>query len=187
MDDLQSWKESKAKETIGQNLIYTILDFAGYKIYKFGIENFVEDMKKEITGNYTSDTNSRIMSTLDYVVVDPETKDAVLVEIKYRGLKEGDGRGVNLIFKYRTINNHMTYWKDMILIIVFNVHPYITCIRVQDIEWNYHLSGIVFRGTNKTDELWNFCGIERDIQQYFPRIHPEHIHKAKELLKFEEH
>jgi hypothetical protein len=109
-----------------------------------------------------------------------------LVEVKYRGLKESPATGVDLIFKYRTINNYISYWKDTILIIVFNVRPHISCICVQDIDWNYHLCGKIHRGVNKTDEIWNFCDIEKDIKDIFPRVHAEHIFRAKKLLRFED-
>ena len=186
MDDIESWKEGKAKETIGQNLIYWILQFAGYKIYKFGIENFVEDMKNEIKGNYDSDTNLRILCMPDYVIVDPETKTSVLVEIKYREKKSNTKIFEDILFRYRTINNYIKYWEDMILIIVSNARPNIRCITVKDIDWNIHLHGKIRIGKKKVDELWNFNGIEKDIKDIFPRVHAEHIFKAKKLLKFED-
>ena len=186
MDDNESWKESKAKETIGQNLIYTILDFAGYKIFKFGIENFVEDMRKEIKNFYGTPTNCLLMCMPDYVVVDPETKKAVMIEVKYRNIKKPLKGTIDFNFKYHTINNYMKYWNDMVLIIVFNVSPFIRCIRVNEIDWNYHLVGKIYSGTIARSELWNFYGIKKEIIDIFPRVKKEHIFKAKKILNFNE-
>ena len=80
----------------------------------YGIENHNKSIIKEISGNYTSDTNVRLMCMPDFVVVDSKTNIAELVEVKYRQRKGYfDEYTSNFWFKYSRIKNYLEFWKDM--------------------------------------------------------------------------
>ena len=185
MEENEEWVESKAKESKGHNFVKTLLGLAGYKIMEYGIENHNQDIIKEITGNYDSDTNKRLMCMPDFVVVDPDTKVAELVEVKYREMPDyWNWEKSNLWFKYRKMKAYLDNWKDMTLIIVLNVEPYCFCIRMSDIDWCNHFKGKRDGGhdTGYLDELWNFYGSYKDIKDVFPKINVEHFKKTLDIL-----
>jgi hypothetical protein len=82
MDNNSEWIEAKAKETMGQNFVKTILGLSGYEVMNFGVENHNLEIIKLIKTNYNPKTNRRLLSMPDFVVVDEDTKESWLVEFK---------------------------------------------------------------------------------------------------------
>ena len=87
MENDNTWVESKAKERISQNFLKTVLELSGYSVMNFGVEHHNQEIISQIKTNYHPETNRRLMSMPDYVVVDKETKETWLVEVKYRTFK----------------------------------------------------------------------------------------------------
>ena len=184
MEYKQEWCENKAKARLGQDFVKTVLEFAGYKIMDYGIENHNKDIIREISGNYNPDTNIRLMCMPDLVVVDSDTKIAELIEVKYRR-RNGyfDEYHCNFWFKFSRIKNYLDYWKDMTIIIVMNIEPYCLCIRMRDVDWCKHF--IEKKEGNRkgyTDEIWNFRGIYKRIGEIFPKVTDEHLQKARSII-----
>ena len=75
------WVESKAKERRSLNFVRTVLELSGYKVMDFGIENHNQEIINEIKTNYKPDTNKKLLSMPDYVVVDEDSKESWLVEV----------------------------------------------------------------------------------------------------------
>jgi hypothetical protein len=176
--------ESKSKERTSQNFIKTILEFSGYKVMDFGIEHHNQDIIKQISGNYKSETNVRLMCMPDLVVVDPDTNVGKIVEVKYRAMPEYfHKKKSNLWFPFKQIKEYLEYWHDMTLIIVMNVVPYCLCIQVKDIDWCYHF--IEKKEGNRKgylDEIWNFSKIYRELDDVFPKVNQKHIDKALKII-----
>jgi hypothetical protein len=181
------WLEQKAKERKGTNFVKSVLEFAGYDIMDYGIENHNMDIVRKIKGSYKTETNQRLMCMPDFVVFDPDTKEAELIEVKYRGKPEYfNWKKSDFMFGYRNIKNYIDYWKDLTLIIVMNVKPFCLCIKMKDVDWNIHYRGKI-KGQKKTDdEIWNFSGIYKLINDVFPRVKSEHFKKALEIVNIEQ-
>lgn len=184
MDDEKRWAESKAKERVGQNFIKSILELSGYKVMNYGIENHNAQIIQMIKGNYESETNQRLMCMPDYVVVDPDTNKAELIEVKYRQITEFDWKKTHLMFKYRTIHNYLKYWKDLTLVLALNVKPFCICVKMNEIDWNIHFKQKVETGGGKMDEVWNFSGLYRLINDVFPKVTQDSFSKAREISNF---
>jgi len=134
-----------------------------------------------IKGNYETDTNKRLMCMPDFVIVDPESKSAELVEVKFRGSKDFNEYKSEFLFKYKRIRNYQDYWTDMTLIIIMTVEPYITCIRVKDIDWVKHYIKKEFIGSKNTAvEIWTltFPGIYKKVSEIFPKVNDEILAKT---------
>lgn len=184
MDSDDCWAESKAKERVGQNFFKSILELSGYKIMNYGIENHNMQVIRMIKGNYGSETNQRLMCMPDYVVVDPDTNNAGLIEVKYRHMAEYfDWKKSNFMFRYRTIHNYLDYWKDLTLVFVLNVTPFCICVRMNEIDWNVHFKGVQENHSGKLVEIWNFTGLYRLINEIFPKVTEKSFTKAREIVR----
>jgi hypothetical protein len=175
---------SKSEEVKSHNFIKTVLELSGYNVMKFGIENHNQDILKKIRSNYSTETNRRLMSMPDFVVVDPESNEAFIIEVKHRNIKEDFSmKDTELIFKYNNIKGYLDFWEDATLILTFNVKPYCICLDFSKINWNNHFKGKVMGKNNNLDELWNFSGCYQLINDKFPKVTHESFNKALDLLK----
>jgi hypothetical protein len=183
MDEDKDWVESKAKERISQNFLKTLLELSGYKLMDFGIENHNQELISQIKTNYTPDTNRRLLSMPDYVVIDEDTKETWLVEAKYRNFEKSfDMRESNIPFKYSSMKDYLDFWKEATLVLVFNVSPYCLCVDLDKVNWNIHLKDKFENSKGNLDELWNFCGIYEVINKKFPKVTSENFKKTLHIL-----
>jgi hypothetical protein len=177
------WIESKAKERLSQNFVKTVLELSGYKVMDYGIENHNQEIIKQIKTNYSPDTNRRLLSMPDFVVVDEESKETWLVEAKYRGFKEYfDMKKSNIAFKYAHMKDYLDFWKDATLILTFDVSPYCLCVDFDKINWNIHFKEKFKNSKGKLDESWNFCGIYQIINKKFPKVTSDNFNKTLHIL-----
>jgi len=97
-----------------KNLVVTILDDAGYEVYPFGYETFLANLKRPLYDAEAihSEAAERIRSTPDLVVLDKETGDLNLVEVKFRGRLWDDKRAHILVNLYRK------YWSESVLLLI---------------------------------------------------------------------
>lgn len=179
-------QESKIKGNLGEEFIKSILELSGYKVMKFGIENHNQKIIQEIAGNYKLNTNRKLLSMPDLVVVDPESKESWLLEIKFRTFNEkfkmNSDEDNNLKFSYGNIKDYIDFWKDTSLILVFDVEPYCLCVDVNKIDWKYHLKGKFENNKGNFDELWNFAGEYKKIYEKFPRVTVEIFNRVLKLF-----
>lgn len=177
----KEWIGSKAKESIGENFVRTVLELSGYKVMKYGFEHHNQEIVKEIKTNYKSDTNRRLLSMPDLVVVDEETKESWLVEVKYRTFQEFRMNENNIPFSYGRMKDYLDFWKEATLIFVFNSSPYCLCVDLDKVNWNYHFKKRFENNKGNLDELWNFSGEYELINKKFPKVTKENFTKALEL------
>jgi len=187
MENNNEWVEAKAKERKSHNFLKTVLELSGYKVMNFGVENHNQEIVSQIKTNYTPETNRRLMSMPDYVIIDEETKKTWLVELKYRTFKEKfDMKENDIAFKYRDIKTYLDLWKDITLILVLNVSPYCLCVDVNKINWNIHFKEKFKNHKGNLDELWNFSGIYEIINKKFPKVTQENFKKTLSILGIKE-
>lgn len=184
MDSDKNWEESKAKERVGVNFVKTVLGLSGYEVMDFGVENHNQEIIKQIKTNYAPETNRRLLSMPDFVVVDNDTKESWIVEAKYRSFKQAfDMKRSTITFRYGVMKSYLDFWKDATIIFVFNVAPYCLCVDVGKVNWNFHLKGKFENGRGKLDEAWNFSGIYQLINKKFPKVASESFSRAREIVK----
>ncbi len=97
-----------------KNLTETILHNAGYEVYPFGYESFLAALKRPIydVTSLCSETAERIRSLPDIVVIDKDTGDLYLVEVKYRGRLWDDQQADIYVDLYHK------YWNDSVLVLI---------------------------------------------------------------------
>ncbi len=184
MDTKKEWVESKSQERAGQNFVKTVLELSGYRVMDFGIEQHKQEIIKLIKTNYEPETNRRLLSMPDFVVIDEESKESWLVEIKHRNFKEYfDMKKSNISFKYGHMKEYLDFWKDMILVLTFNVKPYCLCVELKNVNWNIHFREKFQNKRGNLDEAWNFCGVYTLINDQFPKVTSENFSKTLQLLR----
>lgn len=184
METDENWIMSKSHEANSHNFIRTVLELAGYKVMKFGIENHNQEIIKLMKSNYSFTNNRRLMSMPDFVVIDPDTNETSLVEVKHKNLKEEFSmKDTELMFGYHKIKDYLDFWKDTTLVLTFNVKPYCVCVDMNKIDWNIHFRGKVLNSQGNRDELWNFSGSYQLLNDRFPKITHEIFNKALDIFK----
>ena len=181
MRDTIRWIEKESQSKIAITFVKTVLKYARYKVMKFGIENHNKKIVEHIRGNYKPDTNLRLMCMPDLVVVDPKTKIAELIEVKWRPKPEYfSHHKSDFAFKYRQIFEYQNYWGDMTLAIVMNVAPYCLCVRMKDIDYGEHFIKKSNKGSTKGHkyDLWNFNDIYKDLKEIFPKVSDKYFDKT---------
>lgn len=177
------WAEGKAKERLSQNFLKTVLELSGYEVMNFGIENHVQSIIAQIKTNYTPETNRRLLSMPDFVVIDRDSKESWLVEVKHRTLKQPfDAKTMDIPLKYGHMKSYLEFWKEATLILTFDVSPYCLCIDLDKVNWNNHFRGKFENSKGNFDELWNFAGIYQVINTKFPKVTPDTFKKTLNIL-----
>jgi hypothetical protein len=149
----------------------------------FGVENHNQEIIKLIKENYKSETNRRILSMPDFVVVDEYTKESCLVEVKYRTFKaDFDTYNSNIFFKYGRMKSYLDFWKEATLILTLNKWPYCLCVDLAEVNWNVHFREKFENKMGKLDEAWNFGGIYSYIYERFPKVTKEILENNLHLL-----
>jgi len=99
-----------------KELVKVLLEKAGYVVLPYGYEATLSDMKKRLRekGVRNSRTVRRIRTSPDLLVYDQERKDAMLVEVKMRGVPK------DAHVEYLRISNYKEFWNDSILILVIS-------------------------------------------------------------------
>ena len=119
----------------------------------------------------------------DFVVVDEESKETWLIEVKHRNFKEYfDMKTTNVSFKHARMKDYLDFWKDATLILTFNVSPFCLCVDFDKINWNIHFKNKFENSTGKLDEAWNFYGIYQIINHKFPKVTSENFNKTLNIL-----
>lgn len=180
MVNSEKWKAEKPKgnnaETFVKNLIESM---DGWECIPYGIETHVNNLKETLKDKY-DDTSRKLKSTPDFIAFNKGTKEAHIIEVKYRASKEyiyGYG--------YRQINNYHTFWKPTIIIMVYPESPFISIFRVEDMDIHDYTKNKDGRHKGVYTEIgemkvhnWNFKDIEKDIFTLFPALTKEVIEKA---------
>lgn len=183
METKTEWAESKAKERIAQNFVKTILELSGYRVMNFGIENHNQEIIRQIKDNYAPKTNRRLLSMPDFVVIDEESKESLIVEVKHRTFKQYfDMKRSNIVFKYGHMKDYLDFWRDATLILTFNVSPFCLCVDFKKINWNIHFKEKFKNKKGTLDEAWNFRGIYQIINDKFPKVTENNFKKTLHLL-----
>lgn len=76
---------SEAKGRFAETLISTILEHAGYRVVRLGVEETVSEVKAGVArGEHTLQLPDQLRTAPDFLVVDPRSGVCTLLEVKFR-------------------------------------------------------------------------------------------------------
>jgi len=173
----------RAKGRLGEFFIRNLFEITdGYKIIPFGVETRSEEVKDLIRSNFKTDTNKKIKSLPDFIVVDKEKEESHLIEVKHPGIKFFDESKTQFMFKWGVIQDLIKYWKEAVLVIALNCEPHCLCVKVSDIEPDKHLKFSKHVNGKPTD-YWSFEGLYTDIRDAFPLIKGKDFMNATKIFR----
>jgi hypothetical protein len=179
------WNKQKTIGNIAENVVEMLIDsISDWKCIKFGIENHIDDLKKQLRNNLTS-ASKKVRSMPDFIAINTKTSEIVIIDVKYRSFLKKVSETERLYgFGYKQIKDYLEYWGEAKLIVVHHKDPYFFVIDLKDVEKDkhFHSKGRDFRGVLL--EQWNFKEIEKDIKSIFPDLKDEKIDEAKRLIPF---
>lgn len=163
---------------VGVSYACALFKYSGYDVADFGIEHQADIIQKVINKSYVPVVNQILHAMPDLIVLDKDSKEAMLVEVKYHRRYDLQ----KFRFKYRRMKNYIDYWPDAILLLIRDTAPHYLAVRVRDIDWHSHFNGSIFNDNEKTD-LWDLSSIACDVRTLFPKITDKSLMNACSLLK----
>ncbi|MCJ7559721.1 hypothetical protein MUO79_03760 [Candidatus Bathyarchaeota archaeon] len=143
-----------------KNIIKNLLEKSGYKVYPFGYETLLSDVKSRLTKDTkNSRTVRRIRSSPDLLVYDEQKNDLMLVEVKMR-------TSCPPRIKPRLIERYKEFWDDSILVIVVKEGNVFYAQRISELETR--------------PEYYRIADFEK-LQDIFTRVNEEDILHYKEI------
>jgi len=155
MEDLKKfygWTERKLKGNIAETIVEHMLQYSGYKVYRFGYERTLEKLKD--IKLLKSFEKKKITYMPDFVIVG-ENGDIHFVEVKYRE------RGMTDYRDRQKIENLGKTWPDARLIIVSLISPHFSISRVKEFIKTHKLYNL---GEDK------FIKIDKDILKRYENL-----------------
>ncbi len=178
MKTQKEWSENKLMGDFAENLVkFLINSTPHWKCVKFGIENHINDLKKNIIANL-NDITKKIKSMPDFIVFNDQTDKTFFVEVKYRGFDPKRIPG-KIEYKLDFLEEYENYWPGTKLIIISPFKPHISIINLK--EAKPEMCRKEYNG-KKLDCYWNFIEIQKEISSIFENIPKEVIQKAIDLI-----
>jgi len=176
MESAPDWGEQKLKGNVAENIVeFLINSCPDWKCEKYGMENHIDSLKKDIRENY-DDTSLRIRTMPDFIAINKKEKKVKIIDVKFRSYIDETKHGMRIYqFHVGSIKDYLEFWKDASLIVVHQRKPYFKVIHIDDIKWNMHL-------VDREKGFWNFKSIDKDLQELFPEISNETIEKAVKII-----
>lgn len=99
-----------------KELVRGLLEESGYRVYPYGYESFLSDIKYELHRKKLARTDSvkRLRSHPDLVVYDDRINEVTFVEVKFRNISSLESIGLNA----KSILWYQKYWNDSVLVVV---------------------------------------------------------------------
>lgn len=99
-----------------KELVRGLLEESGYRVYPYGYESFLSDIKYELHRKKLARTDSvkRLRSHPDLVVYDHRINEVTFVEVKFRNISSLEPIGLNA----KSILWYQKYWNDSVLVVV---------------------------------------------------------------------
>ena len=146
------------------------------------MENHIEELKKSLRNNHQDEISRRIRSMPDFIAINAETNQVLLIDVKFRSfIDRREPKTALYGFSYAQMKDYLQFWPEAFLIVVNNYEPYFSVIPLKDVEWHKHFHS---RTTNNETlyEQWNFAGIQKPITELFPNLSEETINKAVAMI-----
>lgn len=170
------WNKNKAVGNIAENIIEMLINsMPEWKCIKFGIENHIEELRRDVRSNINSVTK-KIKSMPDFIALNSKTGETQFIEVKYiSSLNEK----LKYQFRYKRLNEYLEYWKETKMIII---HPFAPHFVVIDLEKIREDMREPIQIQNEWFDLWNFEEIKQDIKSIFPDLGDDVLRDAIKLI-----
>ena len=177
-----SWEEQKAVGNMAENIVEFLINSApNWKCVKYGMENHIDQLKSLLKNNQRS-MSKRIRSMPDFIAVNTETNEVLLIDVKYRSFIDRRENGTALYdLGYGQVKNYLEFWESTKLIVVYPNEPNFIVVDLKEVEWHRHFYGRKGEGKNMREQ-WNFIGIQKNIKEIFPELSDDIIEKAKGMI-----
>ncbi len=177
------WTERKAFGNIAESIVeFLINSTPNWKCIKYGMENHIEELKKSLKHNNQDEISRRIRSMPDFIAINKETNQVLLLDVKFRSfIDKREPKTALYGFGYAQMKDYLQFWPEVYLIVIHTFDPFFSIIPLKEVEWHKHLHS---RTTNngKLYEQWNFAGIQKNIKEIFPEMPDLAIQKAVEMI-----
>jgi hypothetical protein len=127
-----SFSQSLIVGAAAKEILRSLLEASGYKVYPFGYESSLSSLKMHIWDSQIVDSNAvqRIRSMPDFVVA--SGKGLKLVEVKFRKRSDHDGRA-GVLLKNADLNRYRQYWEESVIALISPYDERFYCQDVRDL------------------------------------------------------
>jgi hypothetical protein len=177
------WDKKKMVGNNAENIVeFLINQTPGWKCFKYGVENHIDELKKNLKTNNGNEISKKVRSMPDFIAINSKTNQVLLIDAKYRSfIDRREPKKVLYEFKYAQIKDYLEFWPEAYFIVVNNHEPYFIVIPLKEVKWHKHFYGRIGEGKD-LKEQWNFAGIQKTIKDLFPELSESVIKKAVEMI-----
>lgn len=127
-----SFSQSLIVGAAAKEILRSLLEASGYKVYPFGYESSLTTLKMHIWDSQVSDSNEvqRVRSMPDFVV--SSNRDLKLMEVKFRKKLDHDGRP-GVLLKNSDLNRYQKYWQESVIALISPYGDRFFCQDVRDL------------------------------------------------------
>ena len=140
-----------AKGRFAETLVSTLLEYAGYRVLRLGVEETVSEVKAGLARREQSlQLPDQLRTAPDFLVVDPRSGSCTLLEVKFRRTFD-DAVAREL---HGVLTRQVAFWPETVTVVVCaavpieasgaDVRAHVRCLRADDlsrlIEPHPHLS-----------------------------------------------
>ena len=178
-----NWAENKAMRNIAENIVEFLVNSApNWKCIKYGMENHIEELKKSLKDNNQDEISRRIRTMPDFIAVNKETNQVLLLDVKFRSfIDRREPKTALYGFGYAQMKDYLQFWPESYFVIIHTFEPFFTIIPLKNIEWHKHFHSRTINN-GRLYEQWNFAGIQKSLQDLFPALPDSAIKKAVEMI-----
>lgn len=177
------WNKNKAIGNIAENIVEMLISsMPNLECVKFGVENHINVLKHSLKDNNESETSKMIRAMPDFIISNKETKEVMLLDVKYRSFIDKRNGMLECGFGYAQIRDYIEHWKDGVLIIVHPQEPYFYCVKIKDIQWHKHFKGGRRVKSGHYYEFFDLLPISKKIKDIFPNLPEEALKQAIRLI-----
>lgn len=158
--EMSEFQFNLMKGKIVEMIIQNILEHCGYKVYPYGHESTLGELKENLH-NYKNhnDTLQKIRCTPDFVVYNPENDKTALVEVKFRNCEKEEFQA--------DYEKYKKYWNECFILLINPSSP--NKYYIQAIE-NLKPSKEFYNKTLRKKQIFYNLKDFAKIQEAFPMI-----------------
>lgn len=133
-----------AKGRFAETIISTVLEYAGYRVVRLGVEETVSEVKASVArGESALRLPDQLRTAPDFLAVDPHSGTCTLLEVKFRRAFTDDVAGALHV----TLSRQAAFWPGTVTAIVCAAPPaigggtatpdirtHVGCLRVDDLS-----------------------------------------------------
>lgn len=129
---MASFRYQNLKGSIAKTLVQGLVEDAGYRVYPYGYESQLSQIRYDVRGQSASNSDSvmRLRSSPDLLVYDSRVGSLYFTETKFRRVDNP----YDVALRSDHIRNYRKYWSDSLLIVVIPVEHVFYAQFVKDLK-----------------------------------------------------